>query len=398
MRPLRLCLFSDGLWPYASGVATAVSQHALSLTALGHQVAIFGPPLSKRIRPTERPRGIHIERTAIGVPHPTLAGLTLTLPTFLRAVRFVRHWRPDVIHIYTEGGVGLEGLYAAKRAGVPTVGHFSTLFGDASYTTSYLPTWLPSISPIIWRYQLALLGSCDEVIAPSEPIRSILTLKGLRRPITTVSFGAREPTVPFPESVPEIRQQHNCEHGLHLIYVGRVAKEKEIPELLKIFEVVAPKHPATKLIILGAGNASRKVLSLANESGYGSRIILLGAVSHDELYERGLYRLGDIYVTTSRSETEGIAVLEALAHGLPVVAYASCGILENVLHGVNGLLAPPGEMDAFISNVDTLLSDWRRLESMRTAARVSGQRRSSRQSSTELIAVYRRLLDGTRGD
>jgi glycosyltransferase involved in cell wall biosynthesis len=352
---MRILVFTDGFPPYISGVTTAAVNQVAHLADRGHDVVIVSPsPSNVALRLAEHDR-VQINRMTLSLRWPFLNGLWLGIPTFLKSLALLKSFAPDIVHLHSEGAAGLEGLLASRLLGLPIIGNFSTLFASQEYLRSYHIPSGPFFQWLMWRYQRWFFNSCDLVIVPSKTVRDLLQSRGLMREIEIVSNGTDQPTGKYEHSMKDLRRQYGCSDTFNLIYVGRVSKEKSLGVALAAFDKISKKYSQARFIIIGDGNymsqLRRHIAKATNQSQY----ILLGEIPHDDLIGLGLFRLGDVFVMPSKTETEGIAMREAMAFGIPVIAVAANASAEVVSHAFNGLLATPDSSEEIALLLEELL-------------------------------------------
>jgi 1,2-diacylglycerol 3-alpha-glucosyltransferase len=353
---VRISVFTDGFPPYISGVTTAAVSQAAHLADRGHDIVIISPsPLNLATRLAKHDR-VQISRMSLALRWPFLNGLWLGIPTLFKSLALLKSFAPDIVHLHSEGAAGLEGLLASRLLGLPVIGNFSTLFADQEYLRSYRIPSGPFFQRLIWQYQSWFFNSCDLVIAPSKITRAHLQSYGLVREIKVVSNGTVQPTGQYERSKDHLRRLYGCSDTFNLIYVGRVAKEKSLEVALVAFDKISKQYSQARFIIIGDGNYMSQLRRHVSNSNNQDRYILLGEIPHDALMNLGLFRLGDVFVTSSKTETEGIAIREAMAFGLPVIAVGANASAEVVSHAFNGLLASPDSSDEISLLLEELLN------------------------------------------
>lgn len=309
-------MYTDTFYPQINGVAVSIATLANALAKKGHRVFIQAP------RPKDSPDiswfhknvTLHYVRAVDVRIYPDLrigTGLPLSLQR-------IREFQPDIIHIHTPLSLGIEGTLVGKRLGVPLVYTFHTYFMDPD-VMRVIGIQNRQVSKLVqaggWRFNNAFCSLFDAIIAPSEYVSKDLKKHHVRRPIyvcpnmldeSVFDKGAQNKTAP--------RQ---------LLYVGRLSPEKRVHLLLHALAKLAPEYPDLTLTIIGDGPAKKDLFDLSFELGVNAKIRWYGQVPHHELISARLYHLGDIFTFLSRFETQGLVTLEAMAHGLPVIATAS---------------------------------------------------------------------------
>jgi glycosyltransferase involved in cell wall biosynthesis len=361
---MKISIFTDGFSPYISGVTTAVVSQVAHLAERGHEMSIVSPSPSHAALWLAEHGRVQISRMALSIRWPFLNGLWLGIPTLINSLTLLKNFAPDIVHLHSEGAAGLEGLLASRLLGLPVIGNFSTLFANQEYLSSYHIPSGPFFQRLMWQYQSWFFNSCDLVIAPSRTTRDLLQNSGLIREIKVVSNGTVQPTGHYKLSKKDLRQQYGCADSFNLIYVGRVSKEKSLEIALAAFDKVCKKYIQVRFIIIGDGNYMSQLKRHISKATNKNQYILLGEIPHDDLIGLGLFRLGDVFVMPSKTETEGIAMREAMAFELPVIAVAANASAEVVSHAFNGLLATPDSVDEIALLLEEVLNNPEQLSKM----------------------------------
>lgn len=387
---MKIAVFTDGYEPYISGVSTAVVHQTQRLKELGHSVKIFSPYPQTYKGETDQSPEHH--QMVISIRWASVPNLWLGLPTFINSLLLVKKFSPDIIHLHTEGPSGLEGLICGYLLNIPCIGTFSTLFAHPSYLASYkLPT-KRFFSMMVWRYQKWFFKKCDLTLCPSHTTKNLLIQNGFETNTHVLSYGIKVSRNKCFQTKEELREIYNCKNSLNLIYIGRIAKEKGIANLLEVFESLCLKFQNLRFIIIGEGNFATNLTSHIEKSKYKHQYIYLGAIPNRELIEMGLYRLGDIFVTASETETEGIAMREAMSFGLPVVTVNANAAMETVLHGNNGFLAQPNDVLEMIDLCQKILINPKLLNQLSCNAIKSSQEYKNEVVVDKLIACYQSVI------
>jgi glycosyltransferase involved in cell wall biosynthesis len=338
---VRIALFSETFLPQRNGVALLLDRLIRHLTAKGHEV-LLAAPVSWRPR-GEAPalRGVRVLRVP-GVPLPRYPDLTLALPVAPLVVREVAAFRPDVIHLVTEYSLGLTGLQAAATLGVPALASFHT--NIPRYLPYYGFAWA---ADLCWRYLRWFHNQAAATFCPSEANRRELMERGFRN-VRVWPRGVD--TTRFAPATRSGDGGNRATQPLRLLYVGRLTPEKDLPVLFDAYERLRARGRLLHLTLVGDGAYTGVMRARAPRE-----VTFAGYLEGRALSEA--YAAADVFVFPSRSETLGNVVLEALASGLPVVGVRDGGTVENVRDGVNGILCPPGDIEAFADGIRRLADD-----------------------------------------
>jgi glycosyltransferase involved in cell wall biosynthesis len=290
---------------------------------------------------------------------PFYKELHLPLPPFGAVRRAIRAFEPDLIHIATEATLGLAVLRFARSSGIPVVSSFHTQFDE--YSRHYRIGW---VRGPIWRYLRWFHNQTRETYVPSRTTIEGLCRAGFERLVLWprgVNGNLFRPERPGRD---QIRRRLGFGPGDIVIgHVGRLAPEKNVDYLALALEEVARQRPNTQALIVGDG-PSRSEL----EDRIGSYARFVGYRTGDDLADH--YAACDLFVFSSRTETFGNVVLEAMAAGLPVVALRAGGVADTIQPGRTGLLVEPDSPpEEFARAVLCLLRDGDRRRSLAAEAR-----------------------------
>ena len=376
---MRIALFTETYPPQRNGVALILERLVAELVRRGHEVLVAAPVSWRPRGEATLPPGVRLVRVP-GIPLLRYPDLTLALPLYPRALRAVRDFRPDVIHLATEYSLGLTGLVAARWLEVPIVTSFHTnIPGTLPY---YGFGW--AAEPC-WRYLRWFHGQASRTYCPGERNREVLLARGFRnvslwpRGVDTDRFA--------PHHRDGIRRQaHGPDDALHLLYVGRLTPEKDLHVLFDAYRRLTAEQYGVPVHLVVAGDGA---YSPSTRARAPRNVTFAGYLEGKEL--SAAYSSADIFVFPSRVETLGNVVLEALASGLPVVGAAEGGTLENVRDGVNGVLCRPGDPESFAEGIARLASDPRLREELSREARAWAKSRSWDAAFEPLIRGYEEL-------
>jgi glycosyltransferase involved in cell wall biosynthesis len=375
---VRIALFSETYLPQHNGVALILDRLVNHLSGLGHDVFIAAPEAGVEGTVNVPPR-VELVR-APGVPLPRYPDLRIAAPFSRRVSEAVRRFRPDVVHVVTEYSLGLIGLRAARELGVPAVASFHT--NIPRYLPYYGAGWA---SGLCWRYLQWFHNKAEVTYCPSEAVQAILRDRGFRH-VRIWSRGVDLERFNPERHSPAVRQRHGPGDALHLLYVGRLTPEKDLPVLFEAYRRVAAARPerGIQLLLAGDGAYSPKAQAAAPDG-----VRFLGHLEGEHLGQA--YASADVFVFPSRTETLGNVVLEAMASGLPVIGVAEGGVLENVRDGVNGLLCEPGDAEAFARGILSLVDRPDLLRRLAGNARGWAEERTWEWAFTPLIHGYEEM-------
>jgi 1,2-diacylglycerol 3-alpha-glucosyltransferase len=346
---MNILFISDVFFPRVNGVSTSINTFATELRALGHQVTLIAPSYTDEDK--------H-EEWIVRVPsHKIYFDPEDRLMNFgkLKALLpWIRDKHFDVIHIHTPFTAHYVGIHFGKKLDIPVVETYHTFFED------YLHHYLPFIPQFISRKLARTISrrqcnAVDGIVSPSKPMLDVLKQYGIKTPAEVVATGLDD------SSFASVDGEHfRMSHDIPLtqpmlLFVGRVAHEKNIGFLLEMHVELIKKHPDALLVITGEGPAEESIKHSIDKLGISNKVRMIGYLdrSHELI---ACYKAADIFVFASKSETQGLVLLEAMAQGTAVVAIAELGTKSILIEG-EGVLIAKDDINDFADKVSILLSD-----------------------------------------
>ena len=352
---MRLAYVTETYPPELNGVALTAARTVDYLRARGHQVGLVRPRQSADDRPATPG-----DWCTFGCPIPMYPDLRFGL-----AAATTLQWRwhdagVQLVHVATQGPLGWAAITAARRLQLPVTCDFRTNFHQ--YASYYGVGW---IAPVVQGYLKRFHARAERSFVPTRETRDRLQAAGFERlrvvgrGIDTVAFSPRWRS-------PELRRDWSPDGAPVLLYVGRLAAEKNVGLALRAFRAVRRGVPQAAMVVVGDGPLRA---SLAREF---PEVRFVG-VQRGEALSRH-YASADLFLFPSLSDTFGNVTLEALASGLPVTAFDTAAAAEHVVDGLSGRLAACGDETAFIDAACGLAGRHRELQAMRAAARAAAHR------------------------
>ena len=370
---LHIALVTETFAPEINGVANTLGQLCDGLRARNHRVQL--------IRPRQSADGNQRSSDELmlcrGWPLPGYPGLQWGLTSTHRLTRRWRQQPPDVVYIATEGPLGLCALRVARRLGITAVTGFHTNFQQ--YLRQH---GLTLFTRALTHYLRGFHNRSALTLVPSTSQRVELERRHFQR-LELLPRGVDSQLFSPAKRQQALRQSWGLrDQDIALLYVGRLAPEKNLDALKRCFDELQARYPARrfKLIVVGDGSKRASLEASLPEA------IFCGEQSGEALACH--YASGDVFLFPSLSETFGNVVLEAQASGLGVVAYDEAAAGLHIRHGYNGVLAMPGDEYAWIEAACWLLEAPETLRTLRLNAR----RHASRQSWAGIIEQFESLL------
>lgn len=376
---MRIALFTDTFPPQVNGVANTVYRYGEALSNMGHNVRVFtvsthsAQQLEKRLSGTF---GVH---TFPSLPALVYPGERVGIP-FVGALKAVHTFNPDIIHTHTPFSVGWNATYAAHKLHIPLVGTHHTFF-DHYLKHIYLDfAWARNLS---WKLTVQYYNYCDTITSPTRSLEQTLIQHGLHRPVELV------PNVLDTELFSPPRNQKDTDAHT-IVHMGRLSYEKSIHDVVAASAHIMKRLPNTRLMLIGDGPERGKLEALTQELSIANQTVFTGYVYGQDLVHA--LAQGDIFITGSKSENMPLAILEAMAVGLPIVAVRSLGLEEMLRDGENAYLTDPDQPLELADAALTLLQDNTLRKKFAAASRALSNAYSQDVVMNRVIDLYTRTI------
>lgn len=382
-RSLRVSIVTETYPPEVNGVARTLACLVEGLRERNHEIQLIRPNQSKA-----EPRGEQASDDVLfhevlmrGLPIPRYPHLRMGLTSKKTLVSLWARRRPDVVHIATEGPMGWSALQAAVQLKLPVCSDFRTNFH--AYSKHYGMGWLHK--PIMaYLRKFHNLTACT--MTPDEGLRQELSDYGFRN-VEVVSRGVDTRLFDPARRSPALRQSWGvAPDDLVVLHVGRLAPEKNLGTLTMAFEALRRVQPRARLVLVGDGPSRKELQARCPDA------VFAGMRHGEDLAAH--YASGDLFVFPSVTETFGNVTLEALASGLPVLAYDYAAASQLVQSGRQGALAPFGNMSEFVRLAAQLAADPAGLREMGLQAREAACQASWERIISRIEGLYHALTEG----
>ena len=379
---MRVLMVSDVYFPRVNGVSTSIETFRRTLAGQGVEVDLVVPRYGDEAEEAGITRVVG--RPVPGDREDRLVGWRAMHRTVLEAAA-----ECDLIHIQTPFVAHYAGLNAARKLGLPVVATYHTLFEE--YLGHYAP-WLPGgwLKAQARAFSRRQCNDLDAVIVPSTAMRSRLEEYGVAKPLHVLPTGI--PLAQFAKGDGAAFREHfgiPAERPLAL-FVGRVAHEKNIGFLLQAMTHVRLMCPQALLVVAGEGPAMADLKQQVKHLGLCEHVRFIGYLDR----QQGLpdcYAAADAFVFASRTETQGLVLLEAMAAGLPVIALAEMGTVDILAPG-RGAFVPPADPKSFGDTLGHFLCHPQAWAHLRAEAPVYAQEWSDAAMAQRLALLYRELI------
>jgi 1,2-diacylglycerol 3-alpha-glucosyltransferase len=344
---MKILYISDVYFPRINGVSTSIRTFVKQMQSLGHEVHLIAPDYAASTEDESWIKRIPA-RSIYFDPEDKL----MKWGAAMQKLPELRRENYDLIHVHTPFVAHYLGLRLARELKVPCVETYHTFFED--YLHHYLP-WVPKLIArgIARTISKRQCNAVDAIVAPSKPMLDVLRAYGVKAAAEVIPTGLQEHSFKDADGKAfRVKYDIPLDRPM-LLFVGRVAFEKNISFLLEMTKVLIEKHPDALLVVAGQGPAEKSLHKLAADLGLDNNIKFIGYLDRNtEL--NACYQAADIFVFSSKSETQGLVLLEAMAQGTPVVAISELGTASILIEGKGALIAADN-IEGFADKVHYLL-------------------------------------------
>ena len=357
-KSLRVAFVTETYPPEVNGVANTAACFVEGMRARNHEIQLVRPRQNRADQAGEY-AGLQ-EVLMRGLPIPNYPSLKMGLPAKQALVRMWTRHRPDVVHIVTEGPLGWSALQAALKLKIPVSSDFRTNFH--AYSRHYGIGWLQK--PIA-AYLRKFHNRTQLTLVPTDAMRRELATRGFRN-LRVVARGV-DTTLFTPARRSEALRAGwgAAPDDLVILYVGRLAPEKNLDPVIAAYERVRAIEPRAKMVFVGDGPARDSLRARCPDAHYA------GMRTGEDLAAH--YASGDVFLFPSLTETFGNVTIEAMASGLAVVAYDYAAAAEYIAHGRNGVLAAFDDADDFVRLAAELVEQRANVRAFGQQARLSAE-------------------------
>lgn len=380
---MKILITTDAYSPMISGVVTSVNNLYKELKSKGHHVRI----LTLSYNNNEKIDGDVYYLKSIGVG--IYPGVRIKVPLHNNPIKEIINWNPDIIHSQTEFSMMIVSKYISNRLKIPHIHTYHTMYEN--YLT-YLAGGKIISKNISAKITKILLNGLEGIIAPTEKTKKILLNYGINKPIyvipTGIDLSKFQQELSLEEKQKIISKLQINQDDRIIAYVGRIGEEKNISEILTFLPDIIKKIKNLKILIVGGGPYLNNLKNQVEKQNMKDNVIFTGMINPEEIYK--YYKIAEIFVTASTSETQGLTYIEALSSGCPVVCkYDPCidGVIEQ---GNNGFSYE--KKDEFIYYVNRILSDTYLRNRMRKEAVIKANKYSSSNFANEVLDKYFRII------
>lgn len=348
---MNIAIFTDTFYPQINGIVVSNLELIKGLVAKGHKVYVVTCNKPFGTKEFEYPNVV-VKRMP-SIPALFYPEYKLGAPFSKKLLSYFLAEKIDLIHFQTPVFIGLNAIIMAKILEVPLIGTFHTFITCKEYR-KHLLVGHALLDNASWKYVRAYYNQCDLVTVPTESARKELLRNNIKEPISVISNGIK-----IPKDIKQNTSQPN------LLFVGRIAYEKNIFYLLDCFKLIVESIQKAKLTVVGDGPQMSEFKKRIRSLGLEQNVILKGAIKHENLMGSSIFKENKIFVTASLTETQGITLLEAQSRGLVAVGVDANGTRDLIKDGCNGFLVKEGNKKEFALKVIKILSNKKWYQKMR---------------------------------
>ena len=393
---MRIGLFTDTYPPFINGVSTSVYMLKKALERKGHQVFVVTlNSESFKYKFDEDNTVIRIPGLPIGIYDYRVSSI---YP--IRAMNIIRKWKLDVIHSHTEFSVGTFARFISRQYNIPLVHTYHTLYEDYVYyiTKGYFDK--PSKKIVEYLTQFYCDKTANELIVPTKKIYDLFKEKyNVDKNIYVIPTGIEidrfyEENVDK-KKVEDIRNSLKIDKkAFNIVFVGRLAKEKNVDLLLSAQRKINDKDKNINLIIIGDGPDMEEYKETAKRLKIDKNVFFTGKVPWEEI--PAYYRVGNVFATASTSETQGLTVIEAMAASIAPICIDDESFRNTVIDGLNGRIFK--DEDEYVDIVLELSKNKKELSNLQKQARLNAEIHSSKYYGESVLDVYKHAIEHKKYD
>jgi glycosyltransferase involved in cell wall biosynthesis len=381
---MKICMFTNTYLPHVGGVARSIETFSHDLRDMGHRVLIVAPVY-------ENDTGDYQDEGEIlrlpAIQNFNGSDFSLHLPVPFLVDEKLDEFDPDIFHSHHPYLLGDTALRAARKRGRPLVFTHHTLYENY---THYVSLDSKPMRRFVISLSTEYANMCTKVIAPSRSVADLISERGVTSPIEEIPTGVD--LAFFASGKREtIRKDRGWTDNIPVIgHVGRLAPEKNLEYLAEAMALALENNEQAVFLVVGGGPSEETVKNIFSSRGLDRRLVMIGQKTGVDLADA--YAAMDLFVFTSRTETQGLVLTEAMAAGKPVVALDASGTREVVRDGRNGRLLPADTAaEEFAAAVSELCADRKLLAAYGRDAHTTAKSFSREACAKKLVDLYQSL-------
>ena len=391
---MRIGIFSEAYTPYISGLVTSEVMLKKALEAQGHEVYVVTANLeSFKYEYDEKERVLRIPGIPTGIYD---SRFTSIYP--VRAVNKIKSWKLDVIHSQTEFAIGTFARILSKQYNIPLVHTYHTMYEDYIYyiTKGYFDKSSKKLVEYLTKFYCDTTAT-ELIVHTNKTYKLFKEKYKFEKNINIIPTGIEVDR--FYKEKQNQKDINTLRKSLKLgksdfvlLFVGRLAEEKNIEFLLECQKELVSKYKNMKLIIVGDGPDKEKYEEYSNELGISKNVIFTGKAKWSDIPY--YYHVSNLFVTASKTETQGLTVIEAMASNVTPVCMRDEAFQSMVTEDLNGVFFETKE--EYIEKIEKLYKNKKELERLNRQARIQSETYSSKFYADRVLTVYRRAINAKK--
>jgi 1,2-diacylglycerol 3-alpha-glucosyltransferase len=394
---MRIAFFTDTFYPQVNGVATSVASFAKELGSRGHEVLIIMPsPSKKTVYQEWQSPGVRILHLP-SVPLLLYPDFRMSpLIGFPKSIKALRAFNPDVIHFHTTLTVALDALLASWLLRKPLIGTnhllLTTKNSECLGFISSVASVRNVLTKIATRYSLAFYRNCNARIAPSEMLIEALQSTGYHRALVCLPNPVPPSCLeshPSKASIAALKKQYGLGERV-VLHMGRLSREKAIERVLHAFAKVHLRDAEAMLFIIGDGPDRERLEGIVAQLGLQKHVVFAGYIEHEQVMQSGMLQVGNVFVTCSPMESQGMVLVESMAFGLPVIAVRAGAIPEVVADA--GILHDLEDIEGIAASIYDVLHDAALAKRLASTSLQRAEAFSPKVLTDQMLALYEKSI------
>lgn len=381
---MNIVLLTNTYYPHVGGVARSVQAFRDEYLKRGHRVLVVAP---------EFPDTPENETNVLRVPaiqNFNASDFSVALPFHKGLTDKVDDFRPDIVHSQHPFLLGMTAVRIARSRNLPLVFTHHTLYEQYTH-------YVPADSPILKRFVIELAtryaNLSDQVFAPSESIRDLLIQRGVTAPILVVPTGVQVEKFAHGKGGGFRAKNGIPEDAFVVGHVGRLAPEKNLEFLARSVTDFMQSCARAFFLVVGTGPSEQVIRDIFSEAGLKDRLLMCGVLEHEQLADA--FNAMNVFAFSSKTETQGMVITEAMAAGTPVVGLDAPGVREVVQDKRNGRLLQKETIQAFSDALKwTASCQEPDMQSLVQSARRTAEAFSMPEVAKKALACYESLNPG----
>lgn len=388
---MKICMFTNTYLPHVGGVARSVSFFAEDLRKLGNDVLIIAPTFSDHeIAQGNDPDVVRVP----AIQNFNGSDFSVRIPIPFMIDEKIDEFNPDIVHSHHPFLLGDAAIRAAYRRNLPLVYTHHTLYEQY---THYVSADSDIMKQLAIHLSTEYANLCTRVVSPSESIASLIKKRGVTIPIEVIPTGVDVNHFSSGDGK-FFRKQHSIPEGKVVLgHLGRLAPEKNLEYLCQSVLGALKREPGLfSFLVVGSGPSASRIQELFTKEGVSEALVMTGKMEGDDLVNS--YSAMDLFLFSSKSETQGMVLAEAMAASLPVIALDASGVREVVEDKINGrLLEEDASVEIFTDTICQSASDKKIRKEWSQKAFTTAKKFSRENTAGKMAALYRDMVEQPNG-